>query len=336
MPRTERLGVEYGLVPLIDVHTHSSGQDHDGSASDIVSVMDECGVEQSFVFAPLLSAHGEQLTDDAFDDVRLHNDYVAHLCSQSSERLLAFCVLNLNPRIGGGDRDRTAELMIEEARRCYHELGIRGCKLVPDHWTAEDSNAVRLFEELAHLGMYVVFHSGIFMDERSSSWCRPAYFEGVHQVDGFHGHLAHLGWPWVDECIGTLLMQTEHSTPGDAPLRVDLSFGCPPDWRLESISKAINNLPHEYLMFASDLFWPVDAKTYTENYFIPQLTMVEAAATISRTAPPPGSDERVAMRRAVFYDNAIRHWETATRGVAQQPKRALTTPQVKRARSSGC
>jgi hypothetical protein len=216
LAKTERLGIEYRIVPIIDTHTHSSGPDNDGPVSGIVNVMDECGVEQSFVFAPLLSASGKTLTDKALDDVRVHNDYVAHLCSQSAERLLAFCVLNLNPRIAGGDADRTAELMVEEARRCYHELGIRGCKLVPDHWTAEDEHAIRLFEELARLGMYVVFHAGIFMDERSSSWCRPAFYEGVHQVEAFHGQLAHLGWPWVDECIAALLMQTEHRRPAVA------------------------------------------------------------------------------------------------------------------------
>jgi predicted TIM-barrel fold metal-dependent hydrolase len=336
LAKTERLGIEYRIVPIIDTHTHSSGPDNDGPVSGIVNVMDECGVEQSFVFAPLLSASGKTLTDKALDDVRVHNDYVAHLCSQSAERLLAFCVLNLNPRIAGGDADRTAELMVEEARRCYHELGIRGCKLVPDHWTAEDEHAIRLFEELARLGMYVVFHAGIFMDERSSSWCRPAFYEGVHQVEAFHGQLAHLGWPWVDECIAALLMQTEHSPKDDPPLRVDLSFGCPPDWQLDSVKKAINNLPPEWLLFGSDLFWPVDAFQYVEQYFMPQLSMLEAAATESRTAPQQGSQERVAMRKAFFYDNAIKHWERATRGVPQRPKRAAITPRVSAARSGRC
>lgn len=336
MARTERLGVEYSIVPIIDTHTHASGPDRDGTASQIVSLMDECGVEQSFVFAPLLAASSKELTDEHLGQVRANNDYIAHLCSQSPERLLAFCVLNLNPLIAGGDADRAAELMIEEARRCYHELGIRGCKLVPDRWTAEDDHAVRVFEELARLGMHVVFHAGIFMDERSSTWCRPANYEGVHRVAGFHGQLAHLGWPWVDECVATLLMQTEHSPEDDPPLCVDLSFGCPPDWRLDAIKKAINNLPQRYLMFGSDLFWPVDAFMYTENYIMPQLTMVEAAATMSRTAPAQGTQERVDMRRAIFYDNAIAQWERATHGVPQQPKRALTTPTVSNARGGGC
>ena len=336
MPKTERLGVEYDIVPVIDAHTHTSGPERDGSASYVVSVMDECGVEQAFVFAPLLSAQGKELTDESLGDVRTHNDYIAHFCSQSPERLLAFCVLNLHPGLGGGDAGRTAELMIEEARRCYHELGIRGCKLIPDHWTAEDEHAIRLFEELARLGMHVVFHTGIFMDERSSTWCRPALFEGVHRVEGFHGQLAHLGWPWVDECVAVLLMQTEHSPPDDPPLCVDLSFGSPPDWRFDSFRKAINNLPQNYLMFASDLFWPVDAFTYMENYFLPELTMLEAAATASRTAPAQGSEERVAMRRKFFYDNALHQWERATHGVPQQPKRALSTPRVTRARSTAC
>ncbi|MFN2581732.1 MAG: amidohydrolase family protein, partial [Candidatus Dormibacteria bacterium] len=244
--------------------------------------------------------------------------------------------LNLNPGIAGGDPERTAELMIEEARRCYHELGIRGCKLIPDHWTAEDDHAIKVFRELSQLGMHVVFHAGIFMDERSSTWCRPAYFEGVHRVEGFHGQVAHLGWPWVDECIAVLLMQTEHASEHEMPLRADLSFGCPPDWQLDSVRKAISTLPHRYLMYASDLFWPVDAFQYVENYFMPQLSMIDAAATMSRTAPDQGTRERADMRKAIFYDNAIEHWTQATRGVPQQPKRSLTTPKVDKARSGRC
>ena len=341
MARTERLGVTYDRLPVIDVHTHTSGSEADGTVDDVVRCMDACGVEQAFTFAPLLQPHGLQLTDDHVSDIRRHNDYIAAYCAQSPERLLAFCVLNPNPMLTGGDIDAAVALMVDEARRCYHELGIRGVKLVPDNWSVRDPRLLPLFTELATLGMYAAFHSGIFLDERSSEFCRPASYEGLHLIPGFHGHLAHLSWPWVDECIATLAMETFHAqhTPKDHwQLKADLSFGSPPDWQLESLRKAFDMLPRDMLMYGSDVFWPCDSIRYLEQFIYPQLSTFEMAATLSRSTPEPATRERIEFRRAVFYDNALQHWEIATRGVAQQLPRATVTPRTPnaRCRDSAC
>jgi predicted TIM-barrel fold metal-dependent hydrolase len=96
--------------------------------------------------------------------------------------------------------------MIEEAERCYYELGLRGAgELVPTRWYPNDPRLLRLWETLAELGMYTVFHTGIFYDGRESTYCRPVFYEVIHQVPGLKGHLAHVGWPWHDECIAVPL-----------------------------------------------------------------------------------------------------------------------------------
>ena len=336
MPRSERLGVPHDRLPIVDVHTHTSGQDADGPASAVVRCLDACGVEQAFLFAPLLQVHGLQLTDEHWDDIRRHNDYIAHFCAADPDRLLAFAVLNPNPGLARGDLDAAVELMVEEARRCYHELGIRGVKMIPDRWSVDDARVEPLLQELAGLGMYVAFHCGIFLDERSSTYCRPALYEGVHRVPGFHGHLAHLGWPWVDECIATLAMETFHAGSGGGDrwqLKADLSFGCPPDWQVESVCRAMNMLPADMLMYASDCFWPCDPTRYLEEFVYPQLATVEAAATLSRSAPPAGGEERARFRRGVFYENARQHWELATRGRPQELRRLRRAPKTPRART---
>jgi predicted TIM-barrel fold metal-dependent hydrolase len=336
MPRTERLGVAYDRLPIIDVHTHTSGSDADGPADGVVKCMDQCGVEQAFMFAPMLQPHGLELTDQHADDIRKHNDYIASYCAQSPERLLAFCVLNPNPSLAGGDLDAAVALMVEEARRCYHELGIRGVKLVPDNWSVRDRRVLPLFQEVAQLGMYAAFHSGIFLDERSSEFCRPASYEGLHLIPGFHGHIAHLSWPWVDECIATLAMETFHAMeqPKDHwQLKADLSFGCPPDWQLDCLRRAFDMLPHDMLMYASDVFWPCDDVRYTEQFIYPQLSNIEAAATLSRGAPAAATRQRMDFRRAIFYDNALQHWGVATRGVPQRLQRQTTAPRTPNART---
>jgi len=101
MPRTQMLGVAYDRLPIIDVHSHTSGSEADGPPGQVVKCMDECGVEQAFMFAPLLNVHGLDLTDESLGDLRRHNDDIAHYCAGSPERLLAFAVLNPNPTIAG-------------------------------------------------------------------------------------------------------------------------------------------------------------------------------------------------------------------------------------------
>jgi predicted TIM-barrel fold metal-dependent hydrolase len=81
--------------------------------------------------------------------------------------------------------------MVEEVRRCYDDLGLRGAgELVPTHWYPHDPALCMLWQALAELGMYTVFHAGIFYDGRQSTYCRPAYFESVRDATGFKGHLA--------------------------------------------------------------------------------------------------------------------------------------------------
>jgi predicted TIM-barrel fold metal-dependent hydrolase len=329
------MGVPYDRLPLIDVHTHTSGSEFDGSPNDVVHTMDACGVEQAFCFAPLLSVHGLHLTDQHMDDVRRHNDYIAHFCAASSERLLAFAVLNPNPALANGDAEGAVSLMVGEARRCYHELGIRGVKMVPDCWSPDDEHLLALWSSLAELGMYVAFHAGIFLDERSSRFCRPAGYEGLHRVPGFHGHLAHLGWPWVDECVATLAMETFHATEGAKDrwqLKADRAFGSPPDWQIDSLRKALDMLPDDMLMYASDVFWPCEPSRYLEEFVYPQLANFEAAATQARRTPDPGTKERIALRHKVFYNNALEHWDAATRGNPQQLQRLTTRPSTPNAR----
>jgi hypothetical protein len=84
--------------------------------------------------------------------------------------------------------------------------------------------------------------------------------------------------------------------------------------QVDSFRKALNMLPHDMLMSASDVFWPCDRQHYLEEFVYPQLATFEAAATLACGVAGPGSHERVLLRRAVFHDNALEHWQIATKG----------------------
>jgi len=314
---------------VLDAHTHLSGSESGESAANILACLDECGVDKAFVFAPLVDVHSWQISNEHLDDIRTHNDYCADICSAAPDRLLGFCVLNPAPQLAKGSLSRAVDLMIEEAQRCHTELGLRGVKMVPDGWYPNDPELVRLYRALADLGMYVAFHTGIFLDGHEGSYCRPAYFEAIHRAPGLRAQLAHLSWPWVDECIAVLGMETifQGSDPAQWQLKADLSFGMPDDWQLEGWQKAIDSLPHAMLCYASDVFWPCTAERYREQFLQPQRGLFEVSVTRGHIASE-GSPERAALREQIFYDNAWAHWQSANKD-PQRPRaatQALRTP----------
>lgn len=319
--------------PIVDAHTHLSGTEYGETPEGILETLDACGVDRAFIFAPLLSAPSWELSWAHLDDLRIHNDYCADVCSHDPERLIGFCCVNPAPGLAGGSIEKSVELMIEELRRCYHELGLRGVgELVPNDWYPYDHHVMNLYREIADLGMYTVFHSGIFLNGQEGRFCRPSFFEVVHEVEGFKGQIAHMGWPWVDECLAMLLMemQIKGQEPKGWDLRADLSFGAPDGYQLDMWQKVLVNLPPEMLMYGSDLFWPQPSEKYREQVLQPQLGLFEVACTLSHGAPE-GSEQRTQMRRQIFCDNVWTHWQEAVKE-PQQPKRAnrsLRTPQAK-------
>lgn len=319
-------------MQILDAHTHLSGSETGETTENIVACLDACEVDKAFVFAPLLNVHSWQLTDEHLGDIRNHNDYCADICSGAPERLLGFCVLNPVPGLAGGSFSDAVGLMVEEVRRCYYELGLRGVKMIPTHWYPNDPQIVPLYREIAKLGMYVIFHVGIFMDGQQGSYCRPTFYEGIRQVPELKVQLAHLGWPWVDECIGVLNMEPNinGSDPTKWQMRADLSFGPPDDWQLDTWQRAVDSLPHAMLCYGSDLFWPCEPEHYLEQYLYPQRGLFEVAVTNGHIASE-GSPGRKELREQIFFKNVLDHWQTAVRE-PQHPQRARRRIKTPRAR----
>jgi predicted TIM-barrel fold metal-dependent hydrolase len=317
------------LDRVLDAHTHLSGSESGENAAGIVTAMDEAGVDKAFVFAPLLETRSWQLAVSDLQQIQAHNDYCADLCSAAPDRLLGFCVLNPAVGLARGDKEGAASLMVDEARRCYRELGLRGVKMVPAGWYPNDPGLLPLYEAIAELGMYTVFHVGIFLDAKEGSFCRPTFYEQVHEAGGMRAQLAHVGWPWVDETLAVLAQEqmTHGSDPASWQLRTDVSFGPPEDWQLPTWERALTSVQPSRLVYGSDAFWPMDTDTYVQAYLLPQLGLFETAATSQHVAEQ-GSPERKQLRQGIFFDNAWDHWCRAVTE-PQAPRKAsapVTTP----------
>jgi len=82
------------------------------------------------------------------------------------------------------------------------EKGISGFKVIRDNGYPCDGPALDCYRRMAHYNKPLTFHSGILYDGiPSSEYFRPVAFEPLLRVPRLRFCLAHISWPWCDECI---------------------------------------------------------------------------------------------------------------------------------------
>lgn len=234
---------------IVDAHVHCSGQERSG---DVLRTLDEGGVDAAVLLAPFLSP-GYALGDAA--SLRRANRHLAELVRGHEDRLIGFAVVD--PRCDGA---------AEDLRFAIEDLGLRGVKMVPTGWYPYDADVQPVFAQARALQLPMLFHSGIFIDGRSGRFCRPAFFEALRDHPGLRVTLAHLGWPWTDEAIAVGLIDRINGVAvDDAMFRFDISFGPPPPYRRDALSKALAVLGPELLQFGSDCFLPCPGSQLAER-----------------------------------------------------------------------
>ncbi len=121
------------------------------------------------------------------------------------------------------------------------EKEIAGFKVICDRYLPEDDRALELFQTIADAGFPIMFHSGILWDGKpSSGYNRPAGFECLLNVKGLRFSLAHISWPWVDECIavyGKFLNAFSKSKAVCDQMFIDTTPGTPEIYRKEALIK---------------------------------------------------------------------------------------------------
>jgi predicted TIM-barrel fold metal-dependent hydrolase len=160
------------------------------------------------------------------------------------------------------------------------DLGFRGIKMAPDHWYPYDDRMLPVYERIEKLGVPILFHSGILWANRDSSrFCQPVNFEVLINYPGIRFSLAHIGWPWTDECIavGGRFAATvvdpevglqEHAPrpsadePYAAQMFVDITLGAPRPYRRAAISKALAVLGDYRILYGSDCDKPEDPEVF--------------------------------------------------------------------------
>ncbi len=298
---------------IIDAHLHCTG---DETTSDVLDSLDDADVDIGVLIAPFLH-NGYTLADPAA--IRRANEHLSRLVRGHGDRLVGLAVVN--PGLPGA---------ADELRHAVESLGLRGAKMVPSGWYPESEIAQPTFAVASELKLPLLFHSGVFIDGRSSRFCRPIGFEPLRDHPGARVTLAHLGWPWTDEAIALGLIDRINGVAEDAcAFRFDLSFGPPPPYRRDVLAKALEVLGPGLLQFGSDCFLPCPGREIAERRgwlrdllaeFDPDAATLAriwsgtAAAWLGIDAGLPPSRERAAegdgrarVRGDADHDAAARH-----------------------------
>ena len=202
----------------IDCHVHSRLADAD--RSDIVSNMKAGGFDGGIIFSESPS-RGLREAPGAGERM----DAVLKLCSGHKYLFPFFFIDPTEPDAAG---------QVELASK----KGILGFKVICSSHYPCDERAMPVYREVAKAGRPVMFHSGILYDGKNASgnYNRPCNFEGLLAVDNLRFSLAHVSWPWTDECIAVYgKFNNASSRPQDknpaGEMFVDLSPGTPRPYR---------------------------------------------------------------------------------------------------------
>lgn len=136
--------------------------------------------------------------------------------------------------------DPTEEDVLDQIKLA-NERGVSGFKVICNHFFPGDRRAIPAYKAIAALGKPILFHSGILWGGRpTSKFNRPAEFEELLEIDNLKFCLAHVSWPWYDECIAVYgkFLNAYSSRPDlSVEMFIDITPGTPVIYREEVLTK---------------------------------------------------------------------------------------------------
>lgn len=247
---------------IIDCHIHSTGSE---SIDTILKGMDSAGVDKAIIFSPYPSE--TRMTDIfpkprsgvtrymefSYPDVTVEKqreviEFIASIQREAPDRVIGF--VWLEPRL------KDAAQILEWA---VTSKEIRGVKMIPDHWYPYDEFMYPVYEKTEKLGVPIIFHSGILFGFKDSSrFCRPVNYEVLLSFPDLKFALAHISWPWVDECIAlwgrfrSYTIRELGKSREDIRMFIDITPGTPLIYRRSALQKLIAYGAEDYMLFGTD------------------------------------------------------------------------------------
>jgi len=137
------------------------------------------------------------------------------------------------------------------------EANISGFKAICNRYYPGDDLPMRVWEYVAIKRKPILFHSGIlYSDSPSSIYNRPVCFEPVQDVPNLRFAMAHVSWPWCDECIAVYGKWAYTKSRKTSELFIDAPPGTPLMYRKDTLSKlyGFEFSIEDNILFGTDTF----------------------------------------------------------------------------------
>jgi predicted TIM-barrel fold metal-dependent hydrolase len=237
----------------VDVHVHTRGTE---TGSKILKALDAVGLDRIVLFSP--PPHRDQgggKTAKAPHKKVL--DQVAKMVKPDPDRLIGFAWIE--PSLPDAQ---------EAVDYAFGEKDLRGVKMIPHHWYPADERAQACYRKIEKYRKPMLFHTGILWGTSDTSqYCRPAFFEIMLHYPKIRFAMAHMSWPWTDECFA--VCGKFRAAGGYRPEKwrsyVDMTSGAPRIWKVDAVRKALSYLGDRQLMYGSDCSQPESPDALRHN-----------------------------------------------------------------------
>lgn len=223
---------------IFDAHTHIFSGTADGA--NLLSRMEKAGVCGGCVFSDWPEENNPKVGKSF--DARLQG--VLDATRGNEDRL--FPVMWIHP----------FEKDIINKVHLACKKGVVAFKIICSDFYVYDKRCLELLREIAKLKKPVFFHTGILWDGQvSSSYNRPINWESLLDIKGLRFSMAHVSWPWHDECIALYGKFLNAQVTGEtAEMFIDMTPGTPDIYREEVLTKlfCIGYDFEDNLMFGTD------------------------------------------------------------------------------------
>jgi len=218
---------------VVDCHVHIRDQ---VDSKQLLKQLDEAGVDRAIVFSL----------------------YERSSLEKAREKLLAAKpLLDIAPdRISGlAWVNPVIEGIGDLACEAMDSMGYIGIKLIPDHWYPYEDRVAPFWDRMNERKASILIHTGILYGwGDASQYCRPLHLEKLVEWPDLRFAMAHISWPWCEECLAVMGRFRAESRGGKRPWQsyVDLTPGTPPHIRKQAVGNAISFCGAEHIMFGTD------------------------------------------------------------------------------------
>ena len=248
---------------IVDCHVHSLGVE---KVDAILKGMDKAGIDRAVIFSPYPSPYmgrEERIIPKTMAGVTRHLEFsypnvtsekqreavefIAGIQREAPDRVIGF--IWLEPRL------KDAVQILEWA---VTSKELKGVKMIPDHWYPYDEFMYPIYRKAEELNIPILFHSGILYGFKDSSrFCRPVNYEVLLSFPNLRFALAHVSWPWVDECIALwgrfrAALEEIEGERKEVQMFIDATPGTPLIYRKDALQKVMAFGAEDYIMFGTD------------------------------------------------------------------------------------